>query len=344
MVDSIAKEPSALRAGEEARALDRGNALSMLEEARRLRDLAELVHDHRIGGSVDSAPLAHRSLALALRVLVTLHGDTPPSEFGQLVDKAKAISDTASLTATDFSEDAMLVFEMKERFADPSLAATSAEARRYDRAFVRCEALYEAVQGYASERLGVQARGPLVRLRAFAAVGIATAAIGFLLGTRFRAGPPPVVLQPGAAFPSQAAPPSAGFKATFYRDQDLKSAVFTRIDRSIAFDWGPAIPEGLEQGDHFSARWTGNLQVVKAGKHQFFLTSDDGSRLFIDDKLVIDNWGGHAEVSMGSVVELASGIHPIRVEYFDGIGNALVKLEWQPEGGTRRLLDAQDLK
>jgi PA14 domain len=55
-----------------------------------------------------------------------------------------------------------------------------------------------------------------------------------------------------------------------------------------------------------------------AAEHTFRLSSDDGSRLYIDDKLVIQNDGTHSEISVGAKLRLEAGVHRVRVTYFQG--------------------------
>jgi hypothetical protein len=83
---------------------------------------------------------------------------------------------------------------------------------------------------------------------------------------------------------------------------------------------------------------------VEPGKYSFFLTSDDGSRLFVDDNLAVDNWGNHSELTMAGTVQLEAGVHAVRVEYFDRLGGAMIRLEWSSEHLERRLIGAADLR
>lgn len=68
----------------------------------------------------------------------------------------------------------------------------------------------------------------------------------------------------------------------------------------------------------FAIDYTGRFWVQKPGEYEFSLTSDDGARLYIDDKEVIDNDGQHPPATEGGCVYLAGGIHRIRISYFQG--------------------------
>jgi hypothetical protein len=72
--------------------------------------------------------------------------------------------------------------------------------------------------------------------------------------------------------------------------------------------------------DNFIVHAIGNLTVPTAGTYTFRLTSDDGSELFIDDGLVIDHDGLHADISKDGDVELTAGMHALRINYFEAGG------------------------
>jgi hypothetical protein len=83
-----------------------------------------------------------------------------------------------------------------------------------------------------------------------------------------------------------------------------------------SFDQGfPGITDRFEW---FAIDYQGHFFVGKGGEYRFRLTSDDGSRLFIDDTLVIDLDGTHATASKEGRITLNPGFHGIRVQYFQG--------------------------
>lgn len=102
--------------------------------------------------------------------------------------------------------------------------------------------------------------------------------------------------------------------------------VVVRDEPQIDFTWGanppdPALPPT------FSARWTRTLNF-RNGKYLFLLQSDDGSRLFVDNNLVMENW--NIGVQTGQITQnLSAGQHTLRVEYFDQSGHAEAHFTWQ---------------
>jgi len=100
-----------------------------------------------------------------------------------------------------------------------------------------------------------------------------------------------------------------------------------RKDTNLSFDWGDASPDPNLPGDGFSARWTASL-FLQAGSYNFFAYADDGVRLYVDGALVIDQWRSQPTTVFRSNVSLNSGLHFIRMEYFEDAGEATAHLWW----------------
>ncbi len=120
----------------------------------------------------------------------------------------------------------------------------------------------------------------------------------------------------------------AGVVGEYYANQNLTGApAMCRDDAAVAFNWGTAGPGGGLPVFRFSARWTQHI-VLNSGAHTFTLTSDDGSRLFVDGTLVIDWWSDHTFASKATTLTLAAGRHTIVVEYYQYYGGAQIALKW----------------
>lgn len=90
--------------------------------------------------------------------------------------------------------------------------------------------------------------------------------------------------------------------------------------------------------NNFAVRFTSNLFLQKAGNYQFILGSDDGSRLLIDDELVVDNDGVHPHSEKRAAKQLAAGKHAIVVEYFQGGGEWTLTVDIEGNGLPRQSL------
>jgi formylglycine-generating enzyme required for sulfatase activity len=119
-----------------------------------------------------------------------------------------------------------------------------------------------------------------------------------------------------------------------FADTDLQHCFKVRSDPQIDFNWGEGPPDPLLPKDFFSIRWTGWLKAPRPGKYTLRLDADDGARLWLDRRLLISRWQWPWTKSDQVEVELTTDRpHELRVEYFDGIGNASVRLSWAQKDG-----------
>ena len=94
------------------------------------------------------------------------------------------------------------------------------------------------------------------------------------------------------------------------------------------------VPGGAK--DAFATRQTAGLAVPASGRYVFTITSDDGSRLYLDGKLLINNDGLHGMVAKSGAVELIAGVHEIVVTYFDNGGGDGLVIQWEGPGMARQ--------
>ncbi len=79
-------------------------------------------------------------------------------------------------------------------------------------------------------------------------------------------------------------------------------------------------------------RWLGRIRIDEKGLYTFGLSSDDGSRLWIDGELVVDNWGLHGAGWRDARVNLEPGWHQLRIDYIDNGGSHWFEWRWAPPG------------
>ncbi|KAJ9464527.1 hypothetical protein DIPPA_09977 [Diplonema papillatum] len=91
--------------------------------------------------------------------------------------------------------------------------------------------------------------------------------------------------------------------------------------------------------NHFASRHSGYLLVDVAGNYTFSLTSDDGSRMFLDGKEIIWNGKVHAEKTVSATVSLEAGTrYEVRIEYFEFQDGQMLKWEWLQPGKTDKVV------
>ena len=96
--------------------------------------------------------------------------------------------------------------------------------------------------------------------------------------------------------------------------------------------------------DAFATRQKASIVVSRTGRYQFFTNSDDGSRLYIDGKEVVNNDGNHGMQERGGTVQLDAGIHEIVVNYYDNGGGDGLVVSWAGPGMPKRKISGADLR
>lgn len=121
-----------------------------------------------------------------------------------------------------------------------------------------------------------------------------------------------------------------GFRGEYFANKDFQGTPKVRTDKKLDLTWDGESPCQGVPGLNCSARWTGTLTAPRTGDYVFELVSDDGSKLYLDDKLVIDNWGDHGPQSRTSAVKFEAGKqYALRVDYYNAGGGATIYLGWK---------------
>ena len=152
---------------------------------------------------------------------------------------------------------------------------------------------------------------------------------------------PSQFLRPAAGSPEQ------GLKGEYFKGKELQGQpVVTRIDRAVNFRWDRLNPttELVLQGqltreqalgnDEFSVRWTGQLVPPVTGKYELTVTGDDGFRLEVAGQRVLDEWTPtpRARARTATLDFQAGQAYDVKLEYFENIRDAEVRLNWRQPG------------
>ncbi|MFN2183560.1 MAG: PA14 domain-containing protein [Anaerolineae bacterium] len=121
----------------------------------------------------------------------------------------------------------------------------------------------------------------------------------------------------------------SGWKGSYYAVRDLSGLpVFQRDDSAINFNWGNGSPRPDIPADNFSVRWTRRLSFNQAGTYRFRVETDDGTRLWVDGTLIVDEWRDGYLLAQPTVL-LSAGPHDLRMDYYEHTGGALARLSWE---------------
>ncbi|MGB5674433.1 MAG: glycoside hydrolase family 3 N-terminal domain-containing protein, partial [Gemmatimonadota bacterium] len=102
-----------------------------------------------------------------------------------------------------------------------------------------------------------------------------------------------------------------------------------RRDPAIDFLWTLSSPGAGITSDWYSARWTGRLRAPSTGVTRLGVAGNDGYRLWLDGQLILDNWRKRSVGTELAEVDLAADSeHDLRLEFFESVGNARLKLVW----------------
>jgi len=138
-----------------------------------------------------------------------------------------------------------------------------------------------------------------------------------------------------------------GLKGEYFRGLDFAGEPnLTRVDPRVAFRWDRVSPtddlvargelpaERALGPEHFCVRWTGELLPPVSGRYEIEVGADDGFRLYVDNRLVLDAWQTTSRLQSKSVfLDLEAGKpREIRLEYFQDTRDAEVRLAWRLPG------------
>lgn len=142
-----------------------------------------------------------------------------------------------------------------------------------------------------------------------------------------------------------------GLKVSFFKGKDWeKLPSFSTLTPSKTWDSFEFTADEnkitpLQDKDNatFGLVFEGYLQIDNPGEYRFFTKSDDGSKLYINDKLVVENDGSHGVMESGGNISLPAGRHKIRVDFFNGIGGYWLGVFYKGPGMVKQLVPADRL-
>ncbi len=125
------------------------------------------------------------------------------------------------------------------------------------------------------------------------------------------------------------------FLPAFRSFKPLKKGTVAEISHEQATD---------HRDGSFAYVFEGFIQIDSTGEYRFYTNSDDGSKLFIGEELIVDNDGDHGTQERGGKVDLTPGWHPIRVEWFNGGGGFWLDCYYRGPGVPKQIIPGNVLR
>jgi hypothetical protein len=118
-----------------------------------------------------------------------------------------------------------------------------------------------------------------------------------------------------------------GLRGDYYSGENFDKLELTRIDPQVDFPWGGNPPDPALGGSGISVRWTGDFSAQFTETYTFYTITDDGIRLWVDGKLILENWTHHGDTEDTGTIELVAGqFYSIVMEYFQAGGGSIAQL------------------
>ena len=135
-----------------------------------------------------------------------------------------------------------------------------------------------------------------------------------------------------------------GLQGSYFDGPAFTGTRLDRLDPAVGFDWGAGSPAPSMGADTYSARWRGQVQAPVTGTYTFSTVSDDGVRLWVGGRLLVDQWNDHARRTDGATITLTAGVrYPVTMEYYEAAGAAVAQLRWAYPGQTARTVPTDAL-
>mgnify|MGYP000648687425 CR=1 FL=1 len=134
-----------------------------------------------------------------------------------------------------------------------------------------------------------------------------------------------------------------GLRGEYCDNANFTGASMVRTDGTVNFDWGSGSPDAALGADSFSVRWSGAVLPQYTQTYTFYTTTDDGVRLWVDGKLLIDRWADQSPTEASATIALTAGKKvDLRMDYYENGGGAVAKLAWScPSRGKEIIPQSQ---
>lgn len=135
-----------------------------------------------------------------------------------------------------------------------------------------------------------------------------------------------------------------GLAASYYNGLNFETLVGSRTDATLNMNWNNGSPMNGVNSDRFTARWRGQIEPRFTDNYTFHINSDNGRRVWVDGRLIIDRWVDDWNIEYTGGIALTAGRkYDIVVEYFENWGGANIKFEWSSPRQQREIVPQSQL-
>jgi len=135
-----------------------------------------------------------------------------------------------------------------------------------------------------------------------------------------------------------------GLTGQYFDNINFTGTNISRTDSSVNFNWGLGSPSAGIGPDTFSVRWAGQVQSQYSQTYTFFVSGDDGVRLWVNDQLLVNKWILQSTTEWSGSIALTAGTkYAIRLEYFENGGDAVAQLRWSSASTPKAIIPTSQL-
>ncbi len=135
-----------------------------------------------------------------------------------------------------------------------------------------------------------------------------------------------------------------GLQATYYDNLGFAGASVSRVDSGVNLSLNNQSPAAGIAPTTFSVRWSGKITPAFSETYTFYVTADDGARLYVNGKTLVDDWSDHAAREKSGTIALVAGkTYDIGMDYYQNTGGATAQLRWSSASTPKQIVPASAL-
>ncbi|MEQ8677173.1 MAG: PA14 domain-containing protein [Aggregatilineales bacterium] len=136
----------------------------------------------------------------------------------------------------------------------------------------------------------------------------------------------------------------SGLNAQYFNELNFTGASIVRQDSQVEFNWGTNSPLENFDADTFSVRWWGWIVPTETATYTFYTNADDGTRLWVNNQMLFNDWLDHAPRENSATATLEAGrAYPIILDYYENVGGAQISLTWSSPTMARTSISPNQL-